>query len=98
MRQEPLELAGAQVARMPPAVKVDISLQPLEIGLLGPQGQVPRAHALACRGEEAGQWLACGVGVDRHAGNPWHRWKQIAAGRASLKCGAIAEFQHPGYI
>ena len=43
---------------MPLAVKVDITPQPLDIRLFGARRQVPRAHALACSGEEASQRLA----------------------------------------
>jgi hypothetical protein len=40
------------LARMPPVMKVDITLQPLEVRLLGAQCEMARAHALARHDEE----------------------------------------------
>jgi hypothetical protein len=52
MRQELLELGRAELFGVSPAVEVDITLQPLEIRLLGAQREMARAHALARKRQE----------------------------------------------
>jgi hypothetical protein len=52
MRQELLELRGTELFGVPPTVEVDITLQPLQIRLLGAQREMARAHALARKRQE----------------------------------------------
>jgi hypothetical protein len=54
VRQEPLDFTRGELMRIPAIVKVDITLQPLQVGLLRAQRQMARAHALARHGEKPG--------------------------------------------
>jgi len=69
VREELLDRGCAELARMA-AMKGDITLEPLQIRLLGTQCQVPRAHTLACQGEQPRRCLQVGVWLGQHACNP----------------------------
>jgi len=78
-------LRGAEGARMPAVVKGDITLEPLEVRLLGTPCQVTRTHALARQGQ-AGRATRPGGSLARSACvQPKPSWKQIAARGASRK-------------
>jgi hypothetical protein len=53
MRQELLDLGRAELTGVPTVVKQDVTPQPLQVGLLCSQGEVPGAHLLARHREQA---------------------------------------------
>jgi hypothetical protein len=52
MRQEALDLLRPELPGRAAAVKGGVAAHPLQVGLLGTQRQVARAHALAGRGQD----------------------------------------------
>jgi hypothetical protein len=54
MRQELLDFGRAELARMPPFMKDHVTPDPLQVGLLAAQRQVPRTHLLARHRQQAG--------------------------------------------
>ena len=61
MGEEPLDLERAQLAGIAAAMKGDITLQPLQVSLLGPQRQVASSHALA--GDREDPWERFDVSI-----------------------------------
>jgi hypothetical protein len=99
VRQELLDLAGTEPARMPVPMKDDITPQPLQVGLLGPQRQMTRAHALA---RDRDKTLRPVNGrlrlVQPSPCTTLLRWKQIYPAERERKAACLPYFINAGRI
>src|SRR6516162_2103325 len=96
--EEVLDLARAERPGIPAAMKTDIALQPLEVGLLRTQGELARAHALARQGEKSCASLQVSLRHGRQTLHPaMHGSKSRRADRAA-KATCSPGFIGPGCI